>query len=244
MENSTSILIVDDAEIDRRRAGHLLEQWVALDIRYATDGREALEMIQQHVPAIILTDLQMPRVDGLELVAAVRRDHPDVPVILMTAHGSEEVAANALRCGAISYVPKKHLARDLATTVRRVLRIVRPKRKYDIVLEMLRATEYRFQMDNDPSLVHPLVHYLGEDLARMNLYDETTMMRIGVALDEAIRNAIFHGNLEIGPRLPGMELPDYEALVEQRRHVEPYAERKVHLHICFTREHGTFVVRD
>lgn len=244
MQEATSILIVDDAEIDRRRVGRLLEQWIALDVRFAADGREALAMMRAQPPALVLTDLQMPRVDGLELVATARQRHPGIPVILMTAHGSEEVAANALRCGAVSYVPKKHLARDLITTVRRVLRLVRPQRKYEKVLEILRATEYRFELDNDLALVHPLLHYLGEDLTRMDLFDDTVMMRVGVALDEAIRNAILHGNLDLGPRQPGMEQPDYEALIEQRRRNEPYAQRKVHMQVRFTPERATFVVED
>ena len=55
--------------------------------------------------------------DGLQLVQAIRSKYPGMPVILMTAHGSEDIAIQALQKGAASYVPKKSLARDLAETL-------------------------------------------------------------------------------------------------------------------------------
>ncbi|MFA9477517.1 response regulator [Phycisphaerales bacterium AB-hyl4] len=244
MEESTSILIVDDAAVDARRAGGLLEHWTGLNMRYAADGQAALDAIADELPTLVLTDLQMPVLDGLQLVATVREKYPGVPVILMTAHGSEEVASEALRCGATGYVPKKHLARDLATTVRRVLKLVRPRRKYQPVLEVLRDTTYHFQLDNDTARIQPLIHYLGEDLLQMHLYDESTMMRVGVALDEAITNAIRHGNLEAGPHLREMSHDEYEAHLNHQRKTAPYADRHVNVNIHFTRDLGTFVIRD
>ena len=72
-----------------------------------------LERMADHDVAIVLTDLKMDGMDGLALVRAVRKDHPHVPVILMTAHGSEDVAMEALRVGATDYVPKSRLTQDL-----------------------------------------------------------------------------------------------------------------------------------
>ena len=65
---------------------------------------------------MILTDLVMPDMEGLELVRRVRAEHPQIPVILVTAYGSEDVAMQALRAGAANYIPKKQLARDLVPT--------------------------------------------------------------------------------------------------------------------------------
>ena len=77
---------------------------------YVHDGREALAAIQRDPPDLVLTDLQMPEMNGLELVVAIRTTYPAIPVILMTAHGSEEIAMEALQKGAASFVPKKNLA--------------------------------------------------------------------------------------------------------------------------------------
>ena len=101
------VLVVDDSPIDRRLAGKIIESAGDLIVRYASDGREALDLMERETPAVVLTDMQMPEIDGLELVKAVRGQYPSIPVVLMTAHGSEEIAILALKAGAASYVPKR-----------------------------------------------------------------------------------------------------------------------------------------
>ena len=93
-------------------------------------------MIEHESPAVVLTDLTMPEMDGIELVRRVRLLHPHIPVILMTAYGSEEVAMEALRAGAANYIPKRLLARDLVQTLRKILSIIaaRQERGADIWL--------------------------------------------------------------------------------------------------------------
>ena len=92
----TNILVVDDSATDRRVAGGLLQRRAGWNIQFAVDGREALGLIADETPDVVLTDLQMPEMNGLELVEAMRQHHPLVPVILMTAQGSESIAAEAL----------------------------------------------------------------------------------------------------------------------------------------------------
>src|SRR5262245_49554999 len=119
------ILIVDDSPLDQQLAGRLLQKgagadWFGADglsLAYAGNGLEALQVIGKDSPDLVLTDLHMPEFNGLQLVEEVKLRHPQVPVVLMTAHGSEEVALQALRSGASSYVPKKNLAQDLLDTV-------------------------------------------------------------------------------------------------------------------------------
>jgi CheY-like chemotaxis protein len=116
-----SVLVVDDSPFDRRLAGRIIESSVGLTPLYAGNGREALELLERESPAAVLTDMQMPEIDGLELVNEVRSRYPGVPVVLMTAHGSEEIAILALQAGAASYVPKRALSSDLIRTLKQVL---------------------------------------------------------------------------------------------------------------------------
>jgi CheY-like chemotaxis protein len=69
------ILVVDDQSVERRIAGHIAERMVGLRPIYAGDGREALRLLACESVAVVLTDLQMPKMDGLELVATVREKH-------------------------------------------------------------------------------------------------------------------------------------------------------------------------
>jgi CheY-like chemotaxis protein/anti-sigma regulatory factor (Ser/Thr protein kinase) len=239
------ILVVDDTAVDRFLAGALLEEVSGWHATYAEDGREALAVLKKDVPDLVLTDLQMPEVDGLELVEAIRRDYPSVPVILMTAHGSEEIAATALSKGAASYVPKRNLANDLAPTVADVLKASQPGRDQKLILECLEGTEFRFVFGNDSAPLQTLIGHLQDQMAHLQLVDGSGLIRVGTALVEVLMNAIEHGNLEVSSRL--REDPDpnaYKRLVEQRRHTPPYRDRRVHLTARFSRREAVYIVRD
>ncbi len=116
-----TVLVVDDAAVDRRLAGGLLERDPNIDVDYAENGADALAYIDRCIPDLVVTDLQMPDIDGLCLVNSICDQFPEVPVVLMTAHGSEQIAAQALASGAASYVPKSELANSLYETVMYVL---------------------------------------------------------------------------------------------------------------------------
>ena len=116
-----TVLVVDDSQVDRRLVGGLLQRTSEFQIVYAENGIDAMQRIELDVPDIVLTDLHMPEMNGLDLVRAIRTDYPLIPVILMTAQGSEELAVEALKTGAASYVPKRRLGDDLVSTVTHVL---------------------------------------------------------------------------------------------------------------------------
>ena len=92
----STVLVVDDTAVDRKLASRLLEKSGVLRVLDADGGQRALEIIAEQLPDVVVTDLQMPEMDGLQLVTAVQERFPEIPVVLMTAHGSEDNAALAL----------------------------------------------------------------------------------------------------------------------------------------------------
>ena len=245
----TKVLVVDDAAIDRRLAGGILERHAEMAIAYAGNGSEALQEIERSMPDVVVTDLQMPEMNGLELVEQVRRRFPLLPVVLMTAHGSEDIAVQALERGAASYVPKSKLAGDLLDTVENVLAVARADRRHERLMECVSRVESSFVLDNDAALIPPLVDYLQEPVTRMRLCDETGRIRVGIALEEALLNALYHGNLEISTdelRDSSSSLLSAEGpnLVEQRRHQAPYKSRKIHVRATISPQKAEYVIRD
>ena len=241
---ATTVLIVDDYIIDRRIAGSIVEKFAGLKPTYACDGREALESIARQAPAVVLTDLQMPRMDGLALVQGIREKYPLLPVILMTAHGSEDVAIQALRAGATNYVPKKSLGRDLAETLRQVLDVAGIDRRRQKLLGSMERRESSFRLENDPDLVTPLIQMLQEDLGGMNIGDATARMRVGVALQEALSNALYHGNLEVSSDLRQEDEREFFDLAARRRSEEPYRDRRILVHSRLDRDAATYTIED
>lgn len=238
------MLVVDDSAMDRRLAKRLLEKHEGLQPSLAEDGRAALDAIANDVPDVVVTDLRMPEMNGLELVENVRRRYPHLPVILMTAHGSEDTAVQALRRGAASYVPKRKLAEELAETIESVLEVTRTDRNHQSVLESLTLSESQFVLDNDPAQLSSFIGYLESAVSRMRLCDETGLIQIGVALREALVNAIFHGNLEVDSSLKDDDTAAFFDLAQQRRHEAPYRDRRVHVTARLSRVEVRYVVRD
>src|SRR3954465_11873932 len=81
------VLVVDDSSMDRHLAGAIVQKMEGWRPMFASGGPEALEMLASDPPDVVLTDMLMPEMDGLQLVQAIRSKYPMVPVILMTAHG-------------------------------------------------------------------------------------------------------------------------------------------------------------
>ena len=102
-----TVLIVDDSPVDRKLIGGLLNRDSDWTIEYAENGARALQRMQIVDVDVIVTDLNMPEMDGLDLVRAVRVQYPDLPVILITGQGSEALALGALARGGASYVPSR-----------------------------------------------------------------------------------------------------------------------------------------
>ena len=96
----TTILVVDDNALDRKLMGKSVEA-AGWSVEFAENGRQAFEKIGQKVPDLVLTDLQMPEMDGLELVRQTKARFPATPVVLVTAYGSEELAVAALQAGTV-----------------------------------------------------------------------------------------------------------------------------------------------
>src|SRR5262249_39124264 len=152
------------------------------------DGIEALAILERQRLDVVLTDMLMPQMDGLQLVQAIRAKYPLVPVILMTAHGSEDIAIQALQKGAASYVPKKSLARDLAETLEQVLAASKTKLHEQRLLARLESFETSFLLDNDTSLIPALVSHIEDDLTRLKMGEPSGLVLLGVALHEALTN--------------------------------------------------------
>ncbi len=238
-----TVLVVDDSPVDRRLVGALLEKQPGWKAVYAEDGQQALDLLAGQTPDAVLTDLNMPGLNGLELVEAIRGRFPCLPVILMTAQGSEDLAIHALHQGAASYVPKRELARQIHVTIANVLDVAQTHRGQQRVLDCLQRSERQFRLGNDLSLLPHLISHLRESLADLKLGDDNDVLRVSVALREALTNAICHGNLEMGPP-PEWGDDAAEQRFAERAGQPPYRDRHVHLTVIESPHEVVYVVRD
>ena len=144
------ILVVDDEPAIRFSLTELLEA-DGHDVREAEHAPAALALLEQAPVDLVLTDLRMPKVSGLELLAAARAHHPDVLVVLVTAHGDERVAVRALREGAYDYLPKPFDNDEVRATVRRAHEVLALRAENARLRDEL-AGSYRGLIGDSPAL--------------------------------------------------------------------------------------------
>lgn len=239
-----SLLLVEDSPVDQRWVGELVARQLGWDVHLAADADEALVRLRGGGDDLVLTDLVLPGMDGLQLLRTIRDEFPRVPVVLMTAFGSEELAIKALRQGAANYVPKRALARDLVRALTEVADALRADAGQERLLGCLKGVDKHFDLRNDPGLVPPLISHVQAYFQPLELGDDNVRLRVGIALEEAVLNGMYHGNLELSSDLREDGTLTYYELAAQRRNLPPYQDRRLHLEAHLSREEARFVVRD
>ncbi len=115
------VLIVDD-EVNIRRVLAAMLKRDGYEVTTAADGEQALAVLHKTPVHVVVTDLVMPRIGGMELLRRVGADFPDVPVILITAHGTVDSAVDALKAGAFDYITKPFEQEELQKVIAKAAR--------------------------------------------------------------------------------------------------------------------------
>ncbi len=238
------ILVVDDSAVDRRLISGLLDRLSDSQVHTAQDGLEAAEILDERDFDLVITDMIMPRMNGLTLVERIRERYPRLPVILITSQGSEEIAIEALRRGAASYVPKRLAGKRLLSTVEQVLQASRRRRAHAELMRSLQHCSFLFALDNDYCHFGPLIEYVQQALQDLGWDDPAERTHITIALQEAVSNAMLHGNLELSSELRESDECLFFALAEERRQQQPYRDRKLWVEGKLKPQEVVFYVRD
>ena len=118
-----SILLVDDHALVRAGIRALLDKVPEVQVvAEAKDGREALRLIGESHPGLVLMDIAMPGLNGLEATARITKEHPGVPVIILSMYADEEYVRGAVAAGAVGYLVKRGAAAELETAIETVAR--------------------------------------------------------------------------------------------------------------------------
>jgi DNA-binding NtrC family response regulator len=118
--NKGRILIIDDEEIIRESCRRVLEP-AGYEVRTAKAGSEGLQLLAEGKADLVLTDLKMPDIDGIEVLIKIKEDWPETQVIIMTGYGTVNTAVRAMKMGVFDYIEKPFSPDDLFSLVARAL---------------------------------------------------------------------------------------------------------------------------
>jgi DNA-binding NtrC family response regulator len=140
---TVTVLLADDDESFRRVHQYQLEQ-AGYAVRGCADGDAALAAFRDELHDLVVTDIRMPGLDGLELLARLQAISPDTPVVVITGHGTIETAVEAMKQGAYDFLTKPFPGEKLRLTLERALQFARLQAENR---ELRRAVEGRFAFE-------------------------------------------------------------------------------------------------
>lgn len=244
------ILLVEDSPTQAMQMKMLLES-AAHEVICCDDGTKAIEHLMTGTSEIVVTDLELPLMNGLDLIKKMQADFPDIPAVLVTGQGSERLAAEALRAGATAYVPKSLVDDLLLGTVEDVLGVMRTDRSYSELIDCTVENRLVFELPNKPRLLTTAIDLTMQLAAGMQLLSGVDRYRVSSALQHAASNAIFRGNLELSHEQwqqassdEGESEAERNPLVAERMQMAPYKNRKIHFDARLMRDLIRVVIRD
>jgi len=186
--------VVDDQEALRTLLARLLER-EGFDPVQAEDGAQAVELYKSEAPLVVVSDIMMPKMDGLTLLNEIRRIDRNATVILMTGQGNEDVLLKALRGGATNFFKKPFAVRELIDEIRKVVEFRLEAARSSLFSPLLVEETKTFVMPRADSPFFPIINQITLQLPCILPAEDILNLKIGI--EEVITNAIEHGNLGI-----------------------------------------------
>ena len=238
------ILVINPDSAVQLRALKILNAGCEWDAEPCSTTEQALEMLGEQDYELLLLDLGLAREERYRFLEKLSETHKALPVLMMSCTGTIDQVVEALQAGAEGFVHNSKLESDLLDHVIRVANAAHRNKCHARLLDCMTSSTSTFAIENDPLLLPALLIRFQASAAMFGVCDASERTRIGIALEEALSNALYHGNLEVSSELREESLEEYYELAGERRFSEPYASRKIHVTETLTAESATFVIRD
>jgi len=224
----STVLIVDDEEYVRNSFTASLQSTGCINVITASDGIEALELINKGGINLVLTDLKMPNMGGLELLKKLQENHNVIPVVVITGDGDIPKTVEALKLGAINFISKPIKYKELIEVVNRGLQHSRNLKQqiHDTELkDKILDTVERIYLSNNAftyscqcsaitpkNLLLEAVIQIFENVAKMGGF-RGLLSQLSIIVHEILANAINYGSLEVDSSLRDADDDSFEKAV-------------------------------
>jgi len=193
---------------------------------------------------LVIADMALACADGHTFLRALLAADAHRPVLLTGSEGTVDQVVAALRAGAVGFVHTDKLDSDLTENITHVLSAAHRNKVHARVLDCMTQSVSTFEIDNDPLLLPALLTRFQSSAAMFGVCAEAGCTRLGIALEEALSNALYHGNLEVSSELRRESLEGYYELAGERRSQPPYCNRKIRVTETLTADAAVFTICD
>jgi DNA-binding response OmpR family regulator len=239
-------LVVDDDEDSRKILSKVAEKQ-GFRVQQACDGETAIRMQRELRPDLILLDVSMPGISGLDALREIREVDPHVAVVVVSGAADAEIGEKALDLGAVNYVGKPFDVREMRFVLERLRGAFQEEEDLQPALAMLRERRTALELGTDIGKISAIVAYLGREVRAHYPGHDVPVTEIRLALYEALANAVEHGNLEIDYDAKTQALAEeggVRALIERRREDPKYRDRRVRIEVDYEPTMVVWRIRD
>jgi len=153
LTGETILVVDDDPYIQQALEDRLVS--LGYGVLVSADGKQALEMVERHRPQLILLDIEIPGMKGLDVLKEIRRRELDIPVIMITAYGSIDVAVQAMKDGAYDFIPKPFQSVHIGLVVQKAMERQRLRTEVDLLSEEV-GRRYSLVAGNSSKMVEAI----------------------------------------------------------------------------------------
>lgn len=236
-------LVVDDEPPIRQLLSFQLAH-LGCKVIEAGDGQTALDSIRSEPVDLIFTDVRMPKMNGLQLLQAVRAMSPETSVVVLSGFATVEDTVEALRLGALDFIHKPFEQADVVRAVERYWRLNQEGHLTAEIRSSLQESSRVFVIPSDHNAAGLIARSLTQDLPGLGLGTPSERESVTLAVHEAILNAIIHGNLGVPSSLKNDDAPHFERLLEERRRDPTYGQRAVRIEYRADRTYAEYMIED
>ena len=243
-----SILIVDDEQIIRNVLKRKLEQTTPYKVFTADDGTTGLEVFRNEHIDLVISDLLMSQMNGIDLLRNLRQIEPTIPVIIITGYGTLDDAIAAIHLGAEDFIKKPFDINEVIETIEKTFRKQAEEADQREIIKFIGYEDIKLEIPTNFEYLNICINYIFSHLRARWLVSDEDLHDVKVSLYEALMNAFEHGNLEItgDEKAKYLEISQHawKEFLLDRIADERFMNRMIFVELTISEERMTVKVRD